>query len=57
MREERRRCGWTQLELARRTGCTEARITKIETGRSVPDGALKQRLAKALGIETWELGV
>ena len=57
MREERRRFGWTQLELARRAGCTESKIAKIETGRSVPDGALKQRLAEVLCIETWELGV
>ena len=57
MREERRRWGWTQQELARRAGCTESQITKIETGRIAPDGALKQRLAEALRLETWELGV
>ena len=57
MREERRRWGWTQLELAKRAGCTEQHITRIETGRLVPDGALKQRLAETLRINTWELGV
>ena len=57
MRDARRHLGWTQLELARRAGCTESLVTKIETGRSVPDAPLKQRLADALGIHTWEVGV
>jgi ribosome-binding protein aMBF1 (putative translation factor) len=57
MREARRRLGWTQLNLARQVGCTESRVTKIETGRATPDGPLKQRLADALGIHTWEVGV
>ena len=57
MREARRQLRMTQLALARRVGCTESLITKIETGRSVPDGPLKQRIADTLGIRTWEVGV
>jgi len=38
-------------------GCTESLITKIETGRCVPEAPLKQRIAEALGIQTWEVGV
>lgn len=57
MREARRRLGWTQLELARRVGCTESLITKIETGRAVPEQILKEAIAKALTIQTWEVGV
>jgi len=57
MREARRRLGLTQLDLAQRVGCTESLVTKIETGRSVPDAPLKQRIADALGIHSWEVGV
>ena len=47
----------TQLELARRVGCSESQITKIETGRANPDGWLKEAIAKELGIATWEVGL
>lgn len=57
MREARRRLGWTQLELAQRVGCTESLITKIETGRAVPDQELKEAIARELSIHTWEVGV
>ena len=57
MREARRRLGWTQLELAQRVGCTESLITKIETGRAVPETALKEAIARELSIHTWEVGV
>jgi len=57
MREARRRLNLTQLDLAQRVGCTESLITKIETGRCVPEAPLKQRIAEALGIQTWEVGV
>ena len=57
MREARRRLGWTQLELAQRVGCTESLITKIETGRAVPETALKEAIARELNIRTWEVGV
>ena len=57
MREARRRLGWTQLELAERVGCTESLITKIETGRAVPETALKEAIARELSIHTWEVGV
>ena len=45
MRDARRHLGWTQLELARRVGCTESLITKIETGRATPDSGLEVGLA------------
>lgn len=41
--------GLTQAELARRIGTTQAAISKIETGRSVPGLELLDRLATALG--------
>jgi DNA-binding XRE family transcriptional regulator len=57
MRQARLRLHITQFTLSRRVGCSESQITKIETGRSVPDGPLKQRIADMLGIQTWEVGV
>ena len=57
MRMARRRLRLTQLDLARRVGCTESQITKIETGRCMPDPWLKEAIAKELQIHTWEVGV
>ena len=53
----RQRKRWTQLELARRVGCSESQIAKIETGRAAPRDWLKEAIAKELGIATWEVGV
>ncbi len=50
---ERRR--WTQFDLARRVGCSESQIAKIETGRASPRDWLKEALARELGIATWEV--
>jgi transcriptional regulator with XRE-family HTH domain len=41
--------GLTQVELARRVGTTQAAISKIETGRTVPGLELLDRLASAIG--------
>jgi ribosome-binding protein aMBF1 (putative translation factor) len=57
MRDARRRLGWTQLDLARRAGCTESLVTKIETGRATPEQSLKEAIARELSIQTWEVGV
>lgn len=57
MREARRRLGLTQLALAQRAGCTESLITKIETGRAIPEQTLKEAIAGQLNIPTWEVGV
>jgi ribosome-binding protein aMBF1 (putative translation factor) len=57
MRDARRRLGLTQLDLAQRVGCTESLVTKIETGRATPEQWLKEAIAKALTIQTWEVGV
>ena len=57
MRDARRRLGWTQLELARRTGCSESQISKIESGRATPESWLKEVIARELTIQTWEVGL
>ena len=57
MRRARHRQRWTQFDLARRVGCSESQITKIETGRATPPDWLKEAIAKELGIAAWEVGV
>jgi transcriptional regulator with XRE-family HTH domain len=47
--------GMTQLQLAERVDLKEIEISRIETGRAVADGPLKQRIADALGKPTFEL--
>lgn len=56
MRRARKRLGLRQLDLARRVGCTESMITKIETGRCTPETELKEAIAKELQIHSWEVG-
>ena len=52
LREARRRKGWTQVELASRTGVTQASISAIERGDVVsPTWETVSRLSKALGIK------
>ena len=55
VRGARVRQGWTQFELARRVGCSESQIAKIETGRASPRDWLKEALAHELSIATWEV--
>jgi ribosome-binding protein aMBF1 (putative translation factor) len=56
MRKARRKLQLTQLALARRVGCTESLITKIETGRSIAQAELREAIARDLNIHTWEVG-
>lgn len=57
MAAARRRKRWTQFELAKRVGCSESQIAKIETGRAVPESWLKEAIAAELGIATWEVTI
>lgn len=56
-REARLRKRLSQFALARRVGCSESQIAKIETGRANPPLWLKEAVAKELGIQTWEVGL
>src|SRR5688572_24624953 len=46
----RRRAGLTGHELAARTGMTQSRISRLETGAVLPDPAAVRRIAEALGL-------
>lgn len=42
--------GWTQTELARKAGWDKSRLSLLESGKSRPERADLQRLAKAVGL-------
>ena len=59
LREHRRVRGWTQAELARRSGLSRAAVSAIETGRVVPSTAGALALSRCLGVSVerlFELG-
>ena len=45
----------TQLELAEKVGMKEIEISRIETGRSEPNRATKERIAEVLQKTVYEL--
>lgn len=47
--------GLTQLQLAERLGIKEIEMSRLETGRAVPDKILKQRISELLKKPTFEL--
>jgi len=47
--------GLTQLQLAEAVGLKEIDISRIETGRSVPDPETKQRISSFLEKSVFEL--
>ena len=51
LREERKRLGLTQAELAERVGVSRAAVVTYESGRTPPDVSLMDRL-KELGVRT-----
>jgi transcriptional regulator with XRE-family HTH domain len=51
LKEERRRKGWSQRDLARETGVNADTISGIETGQHEPRPSTLRRLAEGLGIE------
>ena len=55
LRENRRKCGFTQAELAEKADVSTHYVAMIEVARNYPKVEVIARLAKALGIEIFEL--
>src|SRR3954464_11173538 len=54
-RAQRAGRGWSQEELARRSGLSRAGVSAIETGRLVPSAAAALALAEAMGCRVEDL--
>jgi len=55
LRENRRRCGFSQSKLAERAGISTQYIAMIELTKQFPTPEVLQRIATALGVEAYEL--
>ena len=55
LRQHRQKCGISQTKLAEKVGVSSHHIAMIELGRNFPTSELLERLAKALGVEYYEL--
>lgn len=50
-----RTSGYTQIELARKLGVTQALVSKWVTGRGTPKTVMISKLAKIFGVSTDEI--
>jgi transcriptional regulator with XRE-family HTH domain len=57
LKEHRKRCGFSQAKLAEEADTSTQYIAMIEISRKFPTPEMLDRLAEALGIETYELFV
>jgi len=55
LKENRKKCGLSQLKLAEKAKITTQYIAMIEVSRKFPSPEMLDRLAKALGIEAYQL--
>jgi transcriptional regulator with XRE-family HTH domain len=55
LKENRKKCGLSQAKLAEKANITTQYIAMIEVSRKFPTPEMLDRLAAALGIETFEL--
>ena len=55
LKENRKRCGFSQAKLAEEADTSTQYIAMIEISRKFPTPEMLNRLAKALGIEAYEL--
>jgi len=55
LRENRRKCGFTQVQLAEKADVSVHYLAMIELARNMPKVETIERLAKALNIEIYEL--
>ncbi len=55
LRELRERASFSQMELSERSGVSRATIADLELGKRGARPKTRRKLAKALGVEPWEL--
>ena len=55
LRELRERAAFSQMELSERSGVSRATIADLELGKRGARPKTRRKLAKALGVEPWEL--
>ena len=55
LKENRKKCGFSQAKLAEKANITTQYIAMIEVSRKFPTPEMLDRIAQALGIKTYEL--
>jgi transcriptional regulator with XRE-family HTH domain len=55
LRELRERASFSQMELSELSGVSRATIADLELGKRGAQPRTRRKLAKALGVEPWEL--
>ena len=55
LRENRRRCGFTQVQLAEKAGISTHYLAMVELARYIPRVEVIERFAKAMNVELYEL--
>ena len=55
LRELRERASFSQMELSEHSGVSRATIADLELGKRGAQPKTRRKLAKALGMEPWEL--
>ncbi|MDR0456746.1 MAG: helix-turn-helix transcriptional regulator [Treponema sp.] len=55
LKENRRKCGLSQVKLAEKAGISTQYIAMIELSRQFPTPEVLERIAAAFGIEAYEL--
>jgi transcriptional regulator with XRE-family HTH domain len=55
LKENRRKCGYSQAKLAEKAGISTQYIAMIELSRQFPTPDVLEQIATALGIEAYEL--
>jgi transcriptional regulator with XRE-family HTH domain len=55
LRENRRKCGFSQEKLAENAGITTQYLAMMEIARKFPSSEVLERLAAAMGIKVYEL--
>ena len=55
IRELREKAGWTQEDLAQKTGLPQSHISRLENGKHSPAHATLEKIAAALGVGVGEI--